>query len=109
MSGAIPSGPARCPVCRAQRAPEATAETPCRRCGSDLSLVHATYRDAGRAVALARAALAGNDAGTAEAWARRAVQLLDVTATRETLAACLAAAGREGSAREVLAAPRGRS
>lgn len=96
----------RCPVCRARLGPAPAPDEPCRRCGSDLSLVHHAY---GRARALrdqARRALAHGSDRLGRDLARQAVELVDEPATRATLAAALVALGRPSAALEVLGVDR---
>ncbi len=92
----------RCPVCRARFGGDETFDEPCRRCGSDLSLVRGAYARARQLRADARRALAAGAPARAVSQARRSVALVDERETRETLAAALAAAGRPGAALEVL-------
>ena len=84
----------KCPVCRARLVGDEPPDQPCRRCGSDLSLLRAVHHHAARHRRLARRALARGEVETALDAAKRAVALLDTKQTRATLAAALAAADR---------------
>lgn len=83
-----------CPVCHASLAGREPWIEPCRRCQADLSALATVYARARRHRDRARRALAANDAATAASEALHALRLLDVPATRRTLAAALLVAGQ---------------
>lgn len=91
----------RCPACRARLSSD-EEERPCRRCGSDLSLLRQTYDLARSLQKQARRALATGRDQEALRCARRAVTLVDVEETRATLAAAFVALGRPRAALDVL-------
>ena len=92
----------KCPVCRARVKKISDPATPCRRCDSDLTKLHACYRLAERYRSRARRALFLGDSDSACRLARRALSLVDHLATRQTLAAALVASHRADLARRVL-------
>ena len=75
----------RCPVCRARFQGDEADSVPCRRCGSDLSLLRQVYRQADQARRAARQALARGQVVRGVKMARRSVSLVDSAETRVTL------------------------
>ncbi len=95
-----------CPACRVRMSGDEALETPCRRCGSDLSLLRQTYAAARALRSRARRALAVGQDRLALGLAREAVILVDSRETRATLCASLVATGRPRAALMVFATPR---
>ena len=75
----------RCPVCRARFQGDEADTVPCRRCGSDLSLLRQVHRQADQVRRAARQALAQGFVVRGVQLARRAVSLVDNAETRVTL------------------------
>lgn len=87
----------KCPVCRAGMTGEEPLAEPCRRCGSDLSLVRAAERRAANALVAGGAALSAGDAAAAVRWARTSLRLVDTDDARALLGRARALRGGSGT------------
>jgi hypothetical protein len=96
----------RCPVCRARFKGDEADSLPCRRCGSDLSLVRQVYRQADQARRAARQALAQGRVVRGLKMARRSVSLVDNAETRVTLYWALRALREDSSVSPALTGER---
>mgnify|MGYP001160331179 CR=1 FL=1 len=83
----------RCPVCRLRWTGEEPAAEPCRRCRAELTSLRRACAAAACWQGQARQALAAGQTAAAVRLATAARALLDVPATRATLAAALFARG----------------